>query len=386
MQLQICLIFNVLSKHGNLNLSDKCTNEIENIFLNCISQGQQKSQWSRAFSVLPFLVPLRSPQCRGGLYTAVDTFITHNLPFSSVDVQKNVREKDIYAACVECLLACLVTCKDSLFFGTILPFLCADREHFMRPKITLAIQKFSNSVESKGLVEVVQKCFAVIFDDVRYAVDLRENVADLVLFPFVQKMPAPFFIDVCASYLKQIIEHLRSDLVNADLEEECRLRGILFRFINIMYSRLGPELLNGTVPIFAGRIVAKSGKEMTGKDLTKELILLSFGCKNLSLKIQSRAIHQSAFQLLCTIICRTQSKPEVFNGYIFKEDAMKDQLFWRNIVDPNETIVFPVEVKAKEKIYLGGIDSAAPRTSVAGSNLKSISTQYLKDSSFSQVC
>ena len=64
-----------------------------------------------------------------------------------------------------------------------------------------------------------------------------------------------------------------------------------------------------------------------------------------------RQYHCHAYKTLMSVISCTQSKPQFFVGFLFKEDITKGQLLWDNIVDCDKKYEFQVDFEVCGHTY-----------------------------------
>ena len=58
-----------------------------------------------------------------------------------------------------------------------------------------------------------------------------------------------------------------------------------------------------------------------------------------------RQYHCHAYNMLMAVISCTQTKPQFFQGFLFKEDLQKGTILWDNIIDAEKTYSFTAELE-----------------------------------------
>ncbi|KAI9335926.1 NUC194 domain-containing protein, partial [Obelidium mucronatum] len=323
------------------------------------------------FELLPLVILTPKSQ---RIEDSLSSIVTEKFPLVSQTVDGTDELLDDYRVSMSKLLNIMQQAAGSTVLERVLILhLCRDANHAFNEAFVDALSIKVPKMTSNVLSELWKFAFEFAVQG-KNMPDLRLNVAKTLLLPILQSM-------------QQMIS---SGAITPN-EDEAATKHILvtkticFFLMETAYKRVPSSELHSAT----GRVLksfvgpAKTGeKEITialikaGGDFKKKQPLDSAAIAPYRL-----SLNQSSFNAISACLLATQSlaKVEIFNAYLFVEKP----LLWDNIVDTSKSIFISTDLDSP--LIRVGIREFSEKSSSLAAKKKYISTQFLADSSLSQM-
>ncbi|KAI8831763.1 NUC194 domain-containing protein [Chytriomyces cf. hyalinus JEL632] len=259
--------------------------------------------------------------------------------------------------------------------------------HYFKFSFIDALSKKTPRVTAEVFDEICAHSFQLILSN-DYPADIRRNISHIMPTPALQSGDVENVIRFFVQNIKPIMEVLGGN-TGPDTDESVKryltCKSICFSLMEIAYKRIPSSELRSST----GRVIkAFIGEGKIGeKEITVSLIKAAMDFKKKmpseSQELQSHRIlaNQSAYNATASCLLATQNitKVEIFNSYLFVEKPC----LWENIIDTENKVFLKTDL---DKPFIRmGIKEFSESAVLAGRTRKYISTQFLADSSLSQM-
>jgi DNA-dependent protein kinase catalytic subunit len=255
----------------------------------------------------------------------------------------------------------------------------------------------SPRVSSDKAKSATNVCYELFCADGVHSDEVRRAVAERFLVPMLKNVHKLVLLDFFVHHIGHMMGTLTAKLGKAPDDLLCQLssRLCVCEMLTVLYERLTSVELSTPTGQVNRSFCEKFGRTVEhGKELTREITKVCNDAKSedvrheITHKELRRQYHCAAYKVLVALMCCTQTEMKFYTGFLFKEDLIKHQLLWDNLIDAEKTYEFAAElespmfrkgqlnairqqVKTKEEETVNE-DWHAPRY---------LSSQYLADSS-----
>ncbi|KAF9955057.1 hypothetical protein BGZ72_004086 [Mortierella alpina] len=353
---------------------------------------------SEAFPILPVFLSYPGPRT-AEFESVFNRAIMNMLPMSSMEYERgSTRFKD-YIAALDLLLKALVLSSSINLFKTLMGVAIRESNHPHMEEIQRSISSFALKLPLSKFLEVARYCFDEFLKRT-HSDEHRRNIVHQILLPILKTVPPLSVTEFYVLHIVKIMGVVKQDpprSTDVDIRRDYIERGCCYDLIHVLYMRLPSELVNtkesGIVDAFA------KGKAATGKELTVEVFRTANAAKFKqdanSLTPEAAALRddfkRAAYNALAAAILCTQRKEDFFRQFLFRDNEVKKEFVWENIVDLTashhiahyhfEQILSGPLVKSR----LSDLRSKSLNPNKTyNSKYQYLSSQYLRDSSLSQ--
>ncbi|KAF9937669.1 hypothetical protein BGZ67_001000 [Mortierella alpina] len=332
---------------------------------------------SEAFPILPF-------------ESVLNRAIMNMLPMSSMEYERgSTRFKD-YIAALDLILKALVLSSSINLFKTLMGVAIRESNHPHMEEIQRFISSFALKLPLSKFLEVARYCFDEFLKRT-HSDEHRRNIVHQILLPILKTVPPLSVTEFYVLHIVKIMGVVKQDpprSTDVDIRRDYIERGCCYDLIHVLYMRLPSELVNTK----ESRIVDAfaKGKAATGKELTVEVFRTANAAKFKqdanSLTPEAAALRdgfkRAAYSALAAAILCTQRKEDFFRQFLFRDNEVKKEFVWENIVHYHfEQILSGPLVKSR----LSDLRSKSLNPNKTySSKYQYLSSQYLRDSSLSQ--
>ncbi|KAI8840789.1 hypothetical protein BJ741DRAFT_561343 [Chytriomyces cf. hyalinus JEL632] len=351
------------------------------------AQFNHRSPLSKLRNIFEILSYVTASSRSDQIAAALSDIVTEKFPLGN-ETAEEIEKLDDYVISMNRLLSAMESAVGSSVIENALLFhLSRDANHYFKFSFIDALSKKIPRVTAEVFDEICAHSFQRILSN-DYPADIRRNIAHIMLTPALQSGDVENVIRFFVQNIKPIMEVLGGN-TGPDTDESVKryltCKSICFSLMEIAYKRIPSSELHSST----GRVLkAFIGEGKIGeKEITVSLIKAAMDFKKKmpseSQELQSHRIlaNQSAYNATASCLLATQNitKVEIFNSYLFVEKPC----LWENIIDTENKVFLKTDL---DKPFIRmGIKEFSESTVLAGRTRKYISTQFLADSSLSQM-
>ncbi|ORY53674.1 hypothetical protein BCR33DRAFT_779027 [Rhizoclosmatium globosum] len=350
-------------------------------FLNFNHRSSLKAL-SDLFDLLPLVMVANKFQ---KLEESLSSIVVEKFPLVSELTEDSNEQMNDYRVCMNKLIEAMARCSNSAMVERILMLhMCRNPSHPFNESVMDCISAKASSVSFEVFDELTKYGFEFSVQS-KNSHDLRWNAAKLLLLVTLQSCQLDNLVRFFVQYIREIMDNLAAAAPIGDesaLLQYLVTKAICFMLLEVAYKRLPPSELHSA----KGRILqAYVGPSKSGeKEITIALIKSGVDFKKKpafeerSIASYRLIVNQTAFNAVAACLLATQniSKVEIFNSYLFVEKPC----LWENIVDTSRPIEIETDLSAP--LIRVGLKDFSEKVSM---NRKYLSTQFLADSSLSQM-
>ena len=390
-----------------------CRKAIEEIVKSFFALDNTLRLRSQALSCVAMLFDGAAEEMNDSIIELLSEMVARQFPMSSRDFIKGSPEFSDYAVAVEKLLALLPISESPALLRLLIGIFCREPDHVFAENFRLVLSKLAPDLSSTNLSKFMDLCFSML-DDPAFKMELRANVASMVIQPLLPKVDRPGLITFFASKLGMIINILNTPIAfkvtstEKEMTEQLVKRMTYFNVLKVMYIRLPLSDINSSESAILASV------RMDGKELTKVLTALTHNCAKTRDSVLRRDAYSTnimksgfdseawkshyyrytaaAYDCLAAVVMSTQSQEKIYTVFLFKDNEARQQYLWENIVDTRRQYNFEAEFSQPlARIGLNdavfnpdGVRPTTIKRRRATPRMNYLSSQYLADSSLSQ--
>ncbi|XP_019852740.1 PREDICTED: DNA-dependent protein kinase catalytic subunit [Amphimedon queenslandica] len=352
--------------------------------------------------LLPSFLLLSSPEHQSQLKGSLNRLVSLQFPLTSSELPAGGPLLNEYTNIIEKLCNSLVASGSLVLLELIINIMCREVRHVCEEKIQTSLHQFISKLSEDG-VDALKFVYEMFKNDKDFPVAAVKGIGERLCVPLFTECSSAVLLEFFVLKISDVMCIMEAKLARVtDPKLECQLvhKSCCFQFIEILYTRLPSSLISSMESTV--NTAYCNGSPQTGKELTQAITKCCHGAKSEDLHGDRthyetrRQYHCHAYNTLMSVISCTQSKPQFFVGFLFKEDVVKGQLLWDNIIDCEKKYEFQVDFEAplKRRKQITSIRDDLKQSTAAGNSSGSpssspstrpryISSQYLSDSSLS---
>ncbi|CAF0948619.1 unnamed protein product, partial [Didymodactylos carnosus] len=309
------------------------------------------------------------------LFRQLLTFTANNFPMYCKEFKEGTQDYYEFHMSIKKITAGLELSSSFLIFELLVSMLCREKQHSFEDEILKSISHFVlNTKDDSKQIEIFQYIYDVIYNEKKNVPsEHRLHALDKLVLKILTSMRKQCVIEVYKRHIlviTSIIEaEFRLETSTTAIESSLINRICSFRLMEHMYTILTKDDVQGsTSPIVSiyekirPNMEKKDGKELTKNMIRRSRIHFTDGEKimkivqthlttmsNSSEKTKSiismiRTLYTSSFNCLISLFICTQTELKLYTAFIFQENPNKNEYFYENIIDADETYDFPVEL------------------------------------------
>ncbi|KAJ3024386.1 UNVERIFIED_CONTAM: hypothetical protein HDU68_008222 [Siphonaria sp. JEL0065] len=321
---------------------------------------------------------------------ALSNIVTEKFPLVSQTIDGSDELMDDYRVVMNKLINIMQqTLGSTVIERVLILHLCRDANHAFNAPFVDALALKVPIISSHTFNELWKFAFEFSVQG-KNLPDLRMNVAKALLLPTLQAAKLEDTIGFFVANVKEVISILSligpTDGEN-DIKQSLVTKTICYFLMELAYKlqRIPASELHSAT----GRVLkALVGPTKAGeKEITIALIKAGGDFKkkqpaeSAAVAPYRLAVNQASFNAISACLLATQnlSKVDIFNAYLFVEKPA----LWDNIIDVSKPIVITTDLDAP--LIRVGIKEFSEKSSSMSTKKKYLSTQFLADSSLSQM-
>ncbi|XP_054711224.1 DNA-dependent protein kinase catalytic subunit-like, partial [Uloborus diversus] len=264
----------------------------------------------RALDILPFFLDSSKEDT---LRPCLEQMIATNFPVESKELSKGTTAYHSYISALKRMLSALHLTGCDYLLKILTVLFCKEESHIVGPSFLSAINRM-----------------------------IKNTV--------LQTVSISAFITFFCSHITDIMSCLKApdtmDLIEKGISLAKKI--CCFKLIELLYLRLTKDLLHTKesqiVEIYLGRTPG------SGNELSTDITKLARAFRTTSYELEGthkdlyRKLNCASFSALIAVVCCTQNDIKFYNGFIFKENPVKNEKIWQRIVDIEQSLSFDVEL------------------------------------------
>ena len=306
---------------------------------------------SQCLYLLPFLLTacIGKPELRLKLKTSLSEYIQNNFPLYSTELVRGSTSREEYITAIDRLLAALASNTNTiLMLEVLLPVVCREERHIYGRTILRTYETFIESASPLIAKAALELYFQVFSDETSYSDTIRKCAAIGFVIPMLSYASEQCFREFYATHIVELMKIIEAKLCrhsDPHFESQLTSKQCAFGFIESLYSRLICSDLSSMDSKL--NAIYCAGNPKNGKELTQAATKSAHAAKSEDhrgepLSPRRLEYHQSAYNLLCSVITCTQTKMAFYSTFLFKEDLTKGSILWENLVNTSELFGFSV--------------------------------------------
>ncbi|XP_064405997.1 DNA-dependent protein kinase catalytic subunit-like isoform X2 [Halichondria panicea] len=305
---------------------------------------------SKVLEILHYFVALPADY-RQRLVKSIRVMVANQFPLKSTEFVRGSPQCNEYVSVMDKFLNGLVVSGSVELLEVLINVMCRDTEHVHEERIQSSLVNLVKALSSSDATEAITVAYKVFRNEGGYPPEARRGACERVCLPLLRVASEVTLREFFLGYVGEVMGVVEATLSRSDTESYLTTKLCCFQLLEVLYSRLPGGALTspgGSINNAYCKGSAKSGKELT-QAITKagHLAKSEDLHGDRALYELRRQYHCMAYNLLVAVITCTQSKIQFYTGFLFKEEPLKGQFLWDNLIDKDKPYHFEIELESR---------------------------------------
>ena len=399
---------------------------IENIFLSFTSRNIHLSFKLECLFLINYLFNIDNEAVKANeskldkIKTSVDDIIIYNFPVNLSDIPKGTALFMEIKSTLEKLFDSLIFTQNIVLLKCLIPILRGTSGEEFIKLIDKKLNEFILSIRTEKNIEIIFNELYTEFNDENHPYLLRKSIINKLILPLLYKLSENQLLLIAKSTIKSLMQIINEPLIPIDalLPDSYSLtssslttthaskcldksgdaeliitdfikRTSAFSLLTVYFDNLSSNAIKDHVnQVFAPNESAKknelttalmkSAHQSRSKPLDNYLLIIP--------ETVVREYHCAAYNCLASVVLKTQTNPQFFTVFFFKENGEKSEYIWKNIINVHDVPKFEVEtqfpvMRSLLDEFKLKLAAESKKENQKSRTSKYITSQYLLDSS-----